>query len=324
MLSTHTKESTPPAPHTTEMKPDPKPKSMHDVARHPAKSAEAHKPKPSKTLMRHAVKKPAAGHAKPKLRVQGPSDVALSDSLASVEIKKSVKKVDHTKFAKASRVPKSSLIAHFGEVTSDANSPIPSPEPVKEAPVKPALSTTRNKSRAKTTAELLDHAIEQANSHEQPALKTKKRSKRPKMALVSVTAVALLAFVGYQELPKLQFNLAAAKAGFGASLPSYQPAGYSVGKLSYSPGVIATKFKSNSDQRSYTLTQKTSSWNSQALKENFVLNTTDKYQVVETGGRTIYLYGNGNATWVNGGVWYIIQSNDSLSNQQLVDVAKSI
>lgn len=327
LLSSHAHESNnhvPKEPQAVELKSTSKSKTMHDVVRQPAKKAETHKPKPSKTLMRHAVKKPVPGQTKPKIKAQGPNDITFKDPLAAVEIKKSANNVDHKKLAKAARVPKSHLIAHFGKITSDINSPNPSPNPMPKQPAQAPKAPSAPKSKPKTTAELLDHAVMQANSHEQPANKTKKPRKHRRMALASMTAVILLSFVGYQELPKLQFNLAAAKAGFGASLPTYQPAGYSVGELNYSPGVIATKFNSNSDQRTYTLTQKTSTWNSQALKENFVLHKTDKFQVVETAGQTIFLYGNGSATWVNGGVWYIIQSNGSLNEQQLVDIAKSL
>lgn len=314
--------------HSPELKPVIKKPSMHDVVRHPAKPAAAHKPKPSKTLMRHAVKKPSATPPKPRLKAQGPSDLALSGSLAEVVVSKSAKRLDTKKLAQASKVPKSHLITHFSATTSDINSPEPPPEPI-EPPTtnhQPAAVATKSKNtKPQTTSELLEQAVLNARSHEEPAPKTRRHSKRrTRAAIASVTAVALFAFVGYQELPTLKFNMASAKAGFGASMPNYKPAGYSLDKLSYSTGIVATKFTSNSDDRSYTLTQKTSAWNSEALKENFVLKTSSDHQVVESGGQTIYLYGDGNATWVNGGVWYILQGNETLTNKQLVEIAKSI
>lgn len=327
MLSAHDEAETPLIKPETGLSSPKAKKSMHDVVRQPAMSARAHQPKPSKTLMRHAVHRPTPSKSKQKLKAQGPSEVSANDSLATVVVSKSAKRFDHKKLAKASRVPQSRMIAHFGSVTSDINSPEPVAEQAKPAAGKPnaARPTHATKTKPKTTAELLDHAVQQAKSHEAEVPKTSRRTRRStKLALASMTAVLLIAFVGYQELPKLQFSLASAKAGFGATLPSYQPAGYSIGKLTYSPGVVAAKFNSNSDQRNYTLTQKTSSWDSHALKDNFVVNTSSDYQTVETAGQTIYLYGNGNATWVNGGIWYIVRSNGSLSDQQLIEVAKSI
>lgn len=297
--------------------------SMHDVVRQPAKSASAHKPIPSKTLMRHAVKKPSKP-AKKTIKAQGPSYALDKAPLGDVVVSKSVKSLDHKKLQHAAKIPKSGLITHFSAITSDANlqadsTPLPQTKPIPQTPP-PA------KTKPQTTSELLEHAIRQANSHEQPpADKPHSRHKRRvRASIASAMAVMLLAFVGYQEIPNLRLNLASAKAGFNASMPSYKPAGYGLGQLSYSPGVVATKFTSNSDERSYTLTQKTSAWNSQALRDNFVTNTSHSYQTVETGGRTIFIYGNGSATWVNGGVWYIIQSDGSLTSHQLVELAKSI
>jgi len=301
--------------------------TMHDVVRHPAKVAAPHKPKPSKTLMRHAVKKPSVTPTKPKLKAQGPSDLAVQDSLAEVVVSKSAKRIDSKKLAKASKVPKSHLITHFSAITSDINSPEPPVVKVEAAPPNPKPTTTHKlkKGKPQTTSELLEHAVLNAKSHEEPAPKVHRRHKRRTRAVIaSATAIALFAFVGYQEMPTLKFNMASAKAGFGASMPSYKPAGYSLNKLSYTTGVVATRFNSNSDDRSYTLTQKVSSWDSQALKENFVLKTSSGHQVVQSGGQTIYLYGEGNATWVNGGVWYILQGNETLTNKQLVEIAKSI
>jgi hypothetical protein len=72
------------------------------------------------------------------------------------------------------------------------------------------------------------------------------------------------------------------------------------------------------------LTQTASNWDSQALKENFVATVGKDYQVVQSAGRTIYTYGDNNATWVNGGIWYKIDSAGSLTSVELVDLATSM
>jgi hypothetical protein len=311
------------------MKPQVKKPTMRDVVRHPAKPASVHKTTPSKTLMRTAVKKPSADKtkvSKRKIKAQGPSETSAVIPLADIVISKSAKQVDSSKLAHATKVPKSQLIAHFSPVTSDINSPEPVVAVPQVASDKPkTLAKQADKTAAQSTAELLDHAIIQASTHQEAPLKKPRNKRKIRAAIASVTAIALIAFVGYQELPNMKLNIASAKAGFSAGKPSYQPPGYSFGKLSYSTGVVATKFTSNSDERSYTITQKVSTWDSQALKANFVVKTSGTdYQTIETGGRTIYLYNNGNATWVNGGVWFIVQSNGSLSNHQLVELAKSI
>jgi len=298
--------------------------SMHDVVRQTPKTASRHAPKPSKTLMRHAVKKPSLT-PQSKIKTQSPADLLAQKPMSDVVIKKSAKNLDTNKLAKASKVPQSGLITHFSSVTSDANSPVLATVASNPSPIKTMAASGAIKAKAPTTKELLERAVQQAKSHQEPAPKLKKRHKHSvRTTVASVTAIALIAFVGYQEMPNLKLNIASAKAGFSASLPSYQPAGYSLGKLSYSSGVVATKFTSNSDERNYTLTQKTSTWDSQALKDNFLSKRADDITVSETGGRTIFLYGKGNATWVNGGVWYIVQSGGSLTDRQLVELAKSI
>ena len=87
---------------------------------------------------------------------------------------------------------------------------------------------------------------------------------------------------------------------------------------------MAAQFHSNSDGRGYTITQKRSSLDSGSLRDGFVAPTDAHYQEAEAGGLTIYLYGNRNATWVNGGIWYVVQANGSFSDRQLIELATSL
>jgi len=121
-------------------------------------------------------------------------------------------------------------------------------------------------------------------------------------------------------------HVASARAGVHASLPSYQPAGFSfTGPIKYKPGQITISFKSNSDnQRNFSITQSASSWDSQTLLENYVTPTGQPYQTDEVSGKTIYIYGTSNATWVDGGIWYNVQGNSSLNSAQLLRLADSI
>lgn len=314
--------------HTKDTKPKMKPAvskpTMHDVVRHPAKSAAHHQPIPSKTLMRHAVKKPSPA-PKSGIKAHGPTEGLVEKSLANIVVSKSAKSLDPKRLQHAKKVSKSHLITHFSDITSDASavdSALPAKPLVASRPG--AIPASGKTIKPSTTAELLEHAIQQASSHLEAEPVKPRRKHKTRTTLAAASAVLLIAFVGYQEMPSLKLNIASARAGFSADLPNYRPAGYSLGQLSYSPGIVATKFNSNSDQRSYTITQKTSSWDSQALKENFVTSTSQDFQAVESAGCTVYLYGNGNATWVNGGVWYIVSSGGSLTNQQLVQLATSI
>ena len=119
--------------------------------------------------------------------------------------------------------------------------------------------------------------------------------------------------------------LAATRAGLNASIPTYQPSGFSMaGPIEYEPGVVTLNFKSNSDERSFAVTQKNSSWNSETLLENFVFATKQPYQTFQANGRTIYIYEGNKATWVDGGVWFNIDGKANLNSDQLLRIADSL
>lgn len=84
-------------------------------------------------------------------------------------------------------------------------------------------------------------------------------------------------------------------------------------------------YSSNSDEREFTITQRDSNWNSETLKSNYVLGaSTEAPQTYEDKGRTIYLFGEGAATWVSNGIWYEIKGDSKLTPDQLVRIATSL
>lgn len=296
-------------------KPTVKSPSIDGVVRAKPHQASAHKPHGSKTLMRHAVKKPARP-VKRDLHVNG-----ISPAQGITTLEPGVATTKSTgKSTLAKKVPRSKFIAHFAPSPVSNDIAVPTELPKIQAA---ATSTSKDK----TSSDILQKALHQATSHHQKEVhhpKKKTRHTKASLAVLSVIAFGMLAFVGYQQAPSFKLQIASARAGFSASLPTYQPSGFSMQRLTYGSGTVAMSFKSNSDSRSYSLTQKTSDWDSQALLESYVKPNAANYQTVQTGGRTIFIYGNKVATWVNGGVWYTIQSDSSLTNNQLVEIAKSI
>lgn len=295
------------------------------VARHAAKPAGGHKPVASSTLMRQSVKKPVAATRK---HGQAQGDLSLvKRSETAVLAKKSAGRLDDRRLQKAKRVPKSELIQHFAPLTSDSFVPVQVQPQAAAAPLaaKRPMAAPAPAAKPKTSADLLERALKNATSHEQKSPAKRRRKAGRKTALAgAVLAVAFIGLVSSQEISNVRLHIASAKAGFNVGLPDYKPAGFSLGQLNYSPGSAATTFKSNSDQRTYTITQKTSDWDSQSLRDNFVVSQDKNYQTADAGGRTVYVYGNGNATWVNGGIWYVVQSDGSLTSQQLTQLAGSI
>jgi Domain of unknown function (DUF4367) len=165
-------------------------------------------------------------------------------------------------------------------------------------------------------------------SHASHAKHKVTRSKHKRVFTLSTATFAVLllsVFFAYQNSSNVAFRLAASRAGVRASLPGYRPAGYSLnGPTQYAPGQITISFSKNNSNQSYSLTQKSSSWNSEGLLENFVASNSAKYETIKDKGKTIYIYNDSNATWVDGGVWYQIESSAGLKSDQLVNIANSI
>lgn len=153
-------------------------------------------------------------------------------------------------------------------------------------------------------------------------------ARRPKptaIAAMVLSAVILTGYITYLNVPNMALRVAASRAGFEASMPGYKPSGYAfAGPIEYTPGLITIKYDSNSDDRAFTITERTSSWDSQALLDNFVEKQSDRYITYQERGLTVFVYDGSNASWVNGGVWYTIEGDSLLSSDQLVRIASSM
>jgi len=292
-----------------------------------AKPSAAHKPEPAHTLMRQAVKKPLPG-LKRRVKAQGDVDSLVGLTGATVVVNPSVDRIDPKRLNRAKQVAQSQAISHFsaavfdGRLATLASSVADSTLVAAHQPVGAAKAVS---GKPRTTAELLERAVQTATSHQQPAVKPARRHRRRQAGLVTAAALAILALAAFggRGLTDVRLHAASAKAGFAASLPGYEPAGYSLGQLTYSSGEVAANFHSNSSTASYSLTQKRTTWDSQTLVNSFVAPTDHNYQTISSGDLRIYLYDQHNATWLSDGLWYILQGNDSLSRQQLIQLATS-
>lgn len=280
----------------------------------------------SKTLMRHAVKKPATPKAEPaRLRVKRHTTPHLD--------------IDPGRHSRASTISKSHMVSRFGVGGRASITPTTSVLPVQPEPEAPPinpLSQHHEVFGSNLQPLSLEKAIEQATSHTQP--KHKKLTKRQKVAhrlhvsskttniaAASLATVLLVGFIAFQNVPNLAMRVATARAGVQGSLPGYQPAGFGMsGPIQYKPGQITISYKSNSDTRGFQVSQKTSQWNSETLREEYVASERRAYQTFQDGDRTIYIYDGSNATWVDEGVWYQIEGNSSLNSDQLLRIAASM
>lgn len=302
-------------------------------------------PQHSKTLMRHVVKKPNVIKTE-KRAAPAPANPTQAAS-KSTQAFPGIVKPQHV--IHASGVQRSALISKFGR--NNSNQIKTDIIPVKSAPTHGRKVAARPQAAPhqvvvgavsapvqpiEATDDLTLRGLAAATSHTQPKLKKqnafRRAAKRLHVSPLTLTGgiAALLLLVGggwyaYQNVPGIAMQVAVRRSGIHANLPTYSPAGYSLHQpISYAPGQINLEYKSNSDNRSFSVVQRASSWNSQALLDNYINAAHKQYQTMQVNGRTIYTYDSGNATWVDGGTWYQINGDSTLSSEQLLKIVDSL
>ena len=305
--------------------------SVIDICRPAAQSLSHHKPQHSNTLMRKSVNKPSPS-LKRQLKVATATTSLVPAPRFDIVPKQSVATVDPGRLKHARQVSRSDMVTRFGVIPAQARS-IPStsrtvsPNAAQTAPrhIAPAPIRTRQPS-----ADIFERALASASSHTQAPVKTKhaprkKTHRLRRVASVAASSLAILlivGFVAYLNQTALQMRLASSRAGISATLPHWQPTGFTIGSFSYKPNTVTVSFHGATDPaRTFSLSQTASNWDSSALLSDFVLPNAQTYQTIETQGTTIYTYGNNNATWVNGGIWYTLTTNGSLSTTDIVRLA---
>ncbi|MEO6513656.1 MAG: hypothetical protein ABIR37_03135 [Candidatus Saccharimonadales bacterium] len=320
-----------------------------DIRRAPAGHIKHHRPEPSKTLMRKVVKKPEPS-LKRSMKTQPRTDILAKTPAHLLVPKASLHHIDVTRLKRAEHVAKNNLVSRFGQVSTpvanhaghaahqmkhDVNAVIAGVSS-EISSIQPVYAATAN-AIARPSMDIFEQALARANSHKETYIDPKKAHRAAKRTQRHLTkriarsgsialAVVLVAgFIAYQNTANLTMRVASSKAGFQANMPGFKPSGFAAAKFTYGKGFVAVNFHSNSDSRAFDLTQKVSNWDSEALLNEFVSDASGKsYQTLEASGRTIYTYGNNNATWVDHGVWFNVQSNGSLSTTQLVSLATSM
>lgn len=266
-----------------------------------------------KTLMRKGLKKP---HPTAKQKTTEPTILPLASE-----------KEIQTRLKRAQKVMQSRYISRFGNepALTKRSEPVPVAHP--KAHAKTLATQSHNASKTAPHIQHFEQAINDASSHltKFHAQKQKRIFKSKKINALSGTLAVflMLGFFGWQNAPNLEMQVASRKAGFSASLPGYSPAGYGVaGTVQSQPGKVTVSFKSRTDDKGFSITQRASDWSSDSLLNNQLASKTNK-QAWQEQGKTVYIYDGSNATWVDGGVWYQIESNASLTTDQLLRIVNS-
>lgn len=312
-------------------------KSSHP--RHPAVHAVHHAPQRSKTLMRTAVKKPAhnATHATHRTDIDMPATLNSYPTPSHMHAA-----VNEERVKRAVTINKSNLVSKFNfgaQPVEKKTSHMPvKPEPLHnhlpvisnvsapimtEAPTGPIVNSFHQ-----ALTNIPTHHTSAHNKrpiHHRIAHKLGLRGRTVTIASSLMAIVVLSSFIAYQNMPNLSLRLAAAKAGFNASMPGYKPSGFALaGPIHYGPGEITITYKSADKGLGYKVSQRPSQWNSETLLGNFVATRKEPYQTYQEKGRTIYIYDGANATWVNGGIWYQINADPTIASNQLLRIASSL
>lgn len=308
--------------------------AVMDVAPRNTHTKQVHaKPQRSKTLMRHAVKKPAKLTPQHSTTNKPMTDIAAPSKRTTLIPSTLYHQPDPEREKRASAIKRSSLVRKFSSHTGQSSAPVgfdqPVPQRVEPMAVQPA-PTLAQPIKIAPAHSVIERGLRAAQSHSETPHKAKRSKGRRRTRLASISAGALAVvllgtFFAYQNLPNISMRYASTRAGISANLPTYRPSGFALNhRIEYTPGQITINFNSNSDDRKFTITQRESTWNSETLRSNYVAEKADNIQTFEDKGRTIYLYGDSNATWVNAGVWYDINGDSQLNSDQLIRIATSM
>lgn len=269
------------------------------------------RPKQSTTLYRGVLKKPLAASMPAKNSTPKVQSTAL-------------KAAKNPALERAKKIPQNPLVSRFGNVAQTVE---------KKSAAKTSVTTPeKTKSPEPTTkATPLHETLKRTTPAPSKKSKGAKKQARKKSKVVGIGSAVLAgcllaAYVAYLNVPSVSMRVAAHRAGFDATLPTYRPTGYSFrGPIQHHPGQVTIHFQGSDAEKSFSLAQQKTSWDSTALLENYVAEHTTQYVTYQDRGLTIYIFDGSNAAWVSGGKMYTIDTeNAQLDTDQILKLATSM
>ncbi len=242
--------------------------------------------------------------------------------------------------AVASDVPPSvaQVQSNYAPMPTEQPQSISSAQPASDGKVAMATDIYGAQPQQESSPALQDSTLElnsaqnnsNASSDVSSAKTEKKASKIAKPAAI-VASIAILfatgAYIWKMNYPSLAFKIASAKAGMSATMPGYVPTGYNLGgQIQTNPGSVSySLINGGSSDKKITVTQAKTDWDSQALAENYVAPKVENYLALQAQGLTIYVLGQNQATWINKGTWYRLDSaGQPLNQDQIIKIATSL
>lgn len=144
------------------------------------------------------------------------------------------------------------------------------------------------------------------------------------LACAAAATFSIVYFVNLNA-PNVPLKVAAMQTGVDASYPSYVPRDYSLSDITTENEKVILDFRNVSEGGAFALTEEKSSWDSNALLNNYVRDEySEEYSTIREQGLTIYM-DNDKAAWVNGGIIYKIEvTAGSLTKKQIKSIAVSL
>jgi hypothetical protein len=153
------------------------------------------------------------------------------------------------------------------------------------------------------------------------AARGRRRFAVPTLVTAALAVLVLGGYFTYVSMPSISVRVAAARAGVDAHMP-YTPSGYSIdGPVAYEPGRVTINYKSNGGGVGYSLTQQNNTWGDDVVADSLV--EEGKYTTISAGQVKIYRYG-GNAAWVNKGILFTLNGNQTLGDEQITRIVESV
>lgn len=278
------------------------------------------------TLARNYVKKPTI-KSNAKEKAKSPEVIALHSAVNTERLNRAKNtRQSHNVSRFGNNAPKT--VAKKVDHIAVAQEPKIQKKPYDISDIPPQLTPTKTKSHQPKTKDVFESALSASKSHHQtykPKKTAKHKSRKLSILAGSVTVILLLAFFVYQNVPTIALYTTSAKVGFQVTKPSYQPAGFGLkGPLEYKQGSVVLDFRSNSDDKQYSIEQTKTELDSASLLNNYLSSQNKDYSTEFANGRTVYIYGDNNATWVDGGIWYNLTNDANLNNEQLLKIVSSI
>lgn len=317
----------------------------------------------SSTLNRRYVKRPVLNTISSPAKSASP-DLARRQALAeAINRQKLTELKNRQKLQQSQNLPNQTSIKstpttkiHLAPITKNRSNPITrtqlgspnkttssssdtllpaAPNPYRSAllpkPAPKTLSAKESKNQAINKAISSISVKQPAKSSTKPkTFKLKKshnqaRGKKIIFALVlSASCVFILSYLIRINLPDISVKVAALHTGIDAAYPTVPKEYQLTSVYSEKKGEITMDF-SKENNASFKLIQSKSSWDSNTLLNQFVKPNWDiHYTTLREQGITIYHSSRG-AAWVNGGIFYRIDSqNSKLTKQQIKNIATSL